>query len=145
MTGRLNDPAFLRPESAKSTSQTGGVGVEWQRLDGLVSADTDHKGRWLATPPAAFTGKRLRLNSAMSGLDFISPGRRAFGMDFGKTRTTAGQYRNSSPADMVMVNMDFRSGVVGLGFCGMPARSARVRVRSTPNDSWLLARATSGR
>jgi hypothetical protein len=33
-----------------------------QRLDGFVSADADHKGGWLTTPPLTFKGARLRLN-----------------------------------------------------------------------------------
>ncbi len=61
-SGRLHDSAILRPEYEKSARQMGGVGVVRQRLDGFVSADADHRGGWLRTPPLVFQGKRLRLN-----------------------------------------------------------------------------------
>lgn len=61
-SGRLHDSASLRPEYENVAKQLGGVGVVRQRLDGFVSADTDHLGGWLKTPPLTFTGNRLRLN-----------------------------------------------------------------------------------
>jgi hypothetical protein len=61
-TGRLHDSAILRPEYEGAARQAGGVGVVRQRLDGFVSADADHKGGWLRTPPLTFAGNRLRLN-----------------------------------------------------------------------------------
>ncbi|MBN9118513.1 MAG: hypothetical protein J0I06_05025 [Planctomycetes bacterium] len=61
-TGRLHDSAVLRPEYDKLAKQEGGVGAVRQRLDGFVSADADHKGGWLRTPPVVFAGNRLRLN-----------------------------------------------------------------------------------
>jgi len=61
-SGRLHDSAILRPEYAESAKQLGGVGVVRHRLDGFVSADADHKGGWLRTPPLVFQGDRLRLN-----------------------------------------------------------------------------------
>lgn len=61
-TGRLHDSALLRPEFEKTAKQEGGVGAVRQRVDGFVSADADHKGGWLRTPPLVFRGSRLRLN-----------------------------------------------------------------------------------
>lgn len=61
-TGRTHDSAFLRPEYEKSAERLGGIGVVRQRLDGFVSADVDHRGGWLETPPLVFAGKELRLN-----------------------------------------------------------------------------------
>ncbi len=61
-SGRLHDSAILRPEYDEAAKQMGGVGVVRQRLDGFVSADADHKGGWLTTPPIVFRGNRLRLN-----------------------------------------------------------------------------------
>lgn len=61
-TGHLHDAAILRPEYARAAKQIGGVGVVRQRLDGFVSADADHKGGWLRTPPVVFKGRTLRLN-----------------------------------------------------------------------------------
>ncbi len=61
-SGRLHDSAVLRPEYDTAAKQEGGVGVVRQRLDGFVSADADHKGGWLRTPPVVFRGSRLRLN-----------------------------------------------------------------------------------
>lgn len=61
-TGRTHDSAILRPEYEKSAPRLGGIGVVRQRLDGFVSADADHKGGWLETPPLSFRGNRLRLN-----------------------------------------------------------------------------------
>lgn len=43
-------------------SGPGGIGVVRQRLDGFISADADHRGGWLETPPVPFSGNRLRLN-----------------------------------------------------------------------------------
>ncbi len=61
-SGRLHDSVVLRPEYDESAKQVGGVGVVRQRLDGFVSADADHQGGWLRTPPSSFRGNRLRLN-----------------------------------------------------------------------------------
>ena len=61
-TGRLHDSAILRPEYDHTAKQMGGVGVVRQRLDGFASADADHAGGWLRTPPVVFKGRRLRLN-----------------------------------------------------------------------------------
>lgn len=61
-SGRLHDGASMRPEYDSAVKQLGGVGVVKQRLDGYVSADADHLGGWLKTPPLTFTGNRLRLN-----------------------------------------------------------------------------------
>jgi hypothetical protein len=61
-SGRLHDSAVLRPEYAGAARPEGGVGVVRQRLDGFVSADADHRGGWLTTPPVVFRGDRLRLN-----------------------------------------------------------------------------------
>jgi hypothetical protein len=61
-TGHLHDAAVLRPEYARAAKQAGGVGVVRQRLDGFVSADADHEGGWLRTPPIVFKGRTLRLN-----------------------------------------------------------------------------------
>lgn len=60
-SGRTHDSAILRPEY-KDVQDLGGIGAVRQRLDGFVSADTDHHGGWLETPPLTFTGARLRLN-----------------------------------------------------------------------------------
>jgi hypothetical protein len=61
-SGRLHDSAILRREYEKSAKVEGGVGVVKQRLDGFVSADADHRGGWLKTPPLVFNGRTLRLN-----------------------------------------------------------------------------------
>jgi hypothetical protein len=61
-SGRLHDSVVLRPEYDEAAKQLGGVGVVRQRLDGFVSADADHKGGWLETPPIIFKGRHLRLN-----------------------------------------------------------------------------------
>lgn len=61
-SGRLHDSAVLRPEYEMPDDRLGGVGVVRQRLDGFVSADADHRGGWLRTPPLVFKGDRLRLN-----------------------------------------------------------------------------------
>ena len=61
-SGRTHDSAFLRPEYEKSAERLGGIGVVRQRLDGFISADVDHRGGWLETPPIMFTGRELRLN-----------------------------------------------------------------------------------
>jgi hypothetical protein len=72
-TGRLHDSAVLRPEYERVASPEGGVGVVRQRLDGFVSADADHKGGWLTTPPLVFRGSRLRLNidTGSAGTAFV--------------------------------------------------------------------------
>jgi len=61
-SGRLHDGAILRAEYENSAKQLGGIGIIRQRVDGFVSADTDHKGGWLQTPLLTFQGNRLRLN-----------------------------------------------------------------------------------
>lgn len=61
-SGRLHDSAVLRPEYDGAAKPEGGVGVVRQRVDGFVSADVDHAGGWLRTPPLVFRGGRLRLN-----------------------------------------------------------------------------------
>jgi hypothetical protein len=61
-SGRLHDSVVMRPEYADAAKQVGGVGVVRQRLDGFVSADADHNGGWMTTPPVTFRGNRLRLN-----------------------------------------------------------------------------------
>ena len=72
-SGRLHDSACLRPEYEQTAKQLGGIGVVKQRLDGFVSADADHKGGWLTTPPLTFQGNRLRLNidTGTSGTAFV--------------------------------------------------------------------------
>src|SRR3954453_10998619 len=72
-SGRLHDSAILRPEYDKVAKQEGGVGVVKQRLGGVGSADADHPGGWLTTPPVVFTGKRLRLNidTGAAGTAFV--------------------------------------------------------------------------
>jgi hypothetical protein len=67
-TGRTHDSVILRPEYDHSVPGPGGVGVVRQRLDGFVSADADHKGGRLETPPVTFQGKRLRLNIDTGGM-----------------------------------------------------------------------------
>ena len=61
-SGRTHDSVVLRPEYDNAPAELGGIGIVRQRLDGFVSADTDHHGGWLDTPPLTFTGNRLRLN-----------------------------------------------------------------------------------
>ena len=61
-SGRLHDGAILREEYENSAKQLGGIGIIRQRLDGFMSADTDHKGGWLTSPSLKFSGNRLRLN-----------------------------------------------------------------------------------
>ena len=61
-SGRTHDSVILRPEYDDLVSGPGGIGVVRQRLDGFISADVDHPGGWLETPPLTFTGNRLRLN-----------------------------------------------------------------------------------
>jgi hypothetical protein len=61
-TGRTHDSAILRSEYDKSAPRMGGIGVVRQRLDGFISADADHRGGWLETPPLLFKGNQLRLN-----------------------------------------------------------------------------------
>jgi len=60
-SGRTHDSAVLRAEY-DDVATTGGIGVVRQRLDGFVSADADHHGGWIETPPVVFAGNRLRLN-----------------------------------------------------------------------------------
>ena len=50
------------PNTTPSPEELGGVGVVRQRLDGFISADTDHHGGWLTTPLLSFTGSCLQLN-----------------------------------------------------------------------------------
>src|SRR5262249_45589095 len=54
--------AILRAEYKNSAPQPGGIGIIRQRVDGFVSADVDHQGGWLETPPLIFQGNRLKLN-----------------------------------------------------------------------------------
>lgn len=61
-SGRLHDSAILRPEYDHTAPQSVGVGIVRQRLDGFVSADVDHRGGYLRTPPLLFKGNALRLN-----------------------------------------------------------------------------------
>jgi hypothetical protein len=61
-SGRTHDSVILRPEYDDVAKQIGGVGVVRQRVDGFLSADADHRGGWLETPPLTFDGSRLRLN-----------------------------------------------------------------------------------
>jgi hypothetical protein len=61
-TGRTHDSAILRPEYVNSAPRMGGIGVVRQRLDGFISADADHHGGLLETPPLTFQGNHLRLN-----------------------------------------------------------------------------------
>ena len=72
-TGRLHDSAVLRPEYDRAAQPEGGVGGVRQRVDGFVSADADHKGGWLRTPPVVFVGNRLRLNidTGAAGTAFV--------------------------------------------------------------------------
>lgn len=80
-SGRLHDGAILRAEYEHSAPQLGGIGIVRQRLDGFVSADADHRGGWLETPPLTFRGNRLRLN--------LDTG--AMGTAFVELRDAAGQ------------------------------------------------------
>ena len=43
-----------------------------QRLDGFVSADTDHEGGWFTTPPLTFSGTRLEFNLNGSAQGFLT-------------------------------------------------------------------------
>jgi hypothetical protein len=61
-SGRTHDSAILHPDYEKSAVRMGGIGVVRQRLDGFISADADHLGGWLETPPLVFQGRELRLN-----------------------------------------------------------------------------------
>ena len=61
-SGHTHDSAFVRAEYEHSAPRMGGIGVVRQRLDGFVSADADHLGGWLETPPVVFQGNRIRLN-----------------------------------------------------------------------------------
>ncbi|MBI2426203.1 MAG: hypothetical protein HYV27_25490 [Candidatus Hydrogenedentes bacterium] len=67
-SGRTHDSAILRPEYVNSEVELGGIGVVRQRLDGFISADADHRGGWLETPPIVFDGARLRLNIDTGGM-----------------------------------------------------------------------------
>ncbi len=60
-SGRLHDSVVMRPEYDHA-KDLGGVGIVRQRLDGFVSADVDHRGGYLNTPPVVFEGNHLRLN-----------------------------------------------------------------------------------
>lgn len=60
--GLTHDSAVVRPEHAELIETKGRIFALRQRLDGFMSADTDHQGGWLMTPPLRFTGKHLRLN-----------------------------------------------------------------------------------
>lgn len=72
-SGRLHDSAILRAEYDTTAKRLGGVGVVKQRLDGFVSADADHQGGWLKTPPLTFHGNQLRLNidTGSAGTAFV--------------------------------------------------------------------------
>ncbi|MFO0945378.1 MAG: hypothetical protein U1D30_05435 [Planctomycetota bacterium] len=61
-SGRLHDSAILRKEYDFPDKPFGGLGIVRQRLDGFVSADADHRGGSLRTPPIVFKGNQLRLN-----------------------------------------------------------------------------------
>lgn len=61
-TGRTHDSVVVRPEYDNPSLELGGIGVVKQRLDGYISADVDHRGGWLETPPILFEGGHLRLN-----------------------------------------------------------------------------------
>jgi len=61
-SGHLHDSVVLRPEYDDSAKQVGGIGIVSQRLDGFISADADHRGGYLRTPPLVFNGNYLRLN-----------------------------------------------------------------------------------
>ena len=61
-SGRTHDSGILRPEHDKLIELRNGIGAVRQRLDGFVSADADHRGGWLVTPPVVFEGRCLRLN-----------------------------------------------------------------------------------
>lgn len=61
-SGRTHDSAVVRAEYEDVPTELGGVGAVKQRLDGYVSADVDHRGGWLTTPPLVFKGNCLRLN-----------------------------------------------------------------------------------
>jgi hypothetical protein len=67
-TGRTHDSVILRPEYDNLALQMGGIGVVRQRLDGFISADADHRGGWLETPPVIFNGAKLRLNIDTGGM-----------------------------------------------------------------------------
>jgi len=56
---------------------------------------------------------------------------------------SAGQYRNSRPAEKVARNTARRSGGRGRS-AGLPARPGKARSRSIPKGSWGNARAASG-
>lgn len=61
-SGRTHDSAYVREEYVDVPTELGGIGAVRQRLDGFVSANVDHRGGWLETPPLVFEGTRLRLN-----------------------------------------------------------------------------------
>jgi hypothetical protein len=60
--GMTHDSAVVRPEHAGLIEAKGRIFALRQRLDGFMSADTDHEGGWLMTPPFKFKGNHLRLN-----------------------------------------------------------------------------------
>ncbi len=60
-SGRTHDSVILRAEYDDAPVEPG-IGVVRQRLDGFMSADVDHRGGWLETPPLVFSGNTLRLN-----------------------------------------------------------------------------------
>ncbi|GMW03324.1 MAG: hypothetical protein AMXMBFR84_44580 [Candidatus Hydrogenedentota bacterium] len=63
-SGRTHDSVIVRSEydAVPAEEDLGGIGVVRQRLDGFFSADVDHRGGWMETPPILFRGNRLRLN-----------------------------------------------------------------------------------
>ena len=67
-SGRTHDSAILHPDYEKAAPRLGGIGVVRQRLDGFISADADHRGGWLQTPPLIFQGRELRLNIDTGGM-----------------------------------------------------------------------------
>ena len=70
-TGRLHDSLLLRPEVGE-VSEGGparhAIGALRQRLDGFISANADHRGGSLTTPPIKFSGDRLLLNHETAGM-----------------------------------------------------------------------------
>jgi len=63
-SGHTHDSNIIRPEEYENAveQKMGGTGIVRQRLDGFVSADVDHRGGFLETPPVVFSGRKLRLN-----------------------------------------------------------------------------------
>jgi len=73
-TSRLHDSIYLRPEIEKvelTKTSASHLGALRQRLDGFVSADVDHKGGSITTPPIVFGGTRLLLNHNTAGMGTI--------------------------------------------------------------------------